>query len=517
MADIIVKTVGKAFVVERGDAEAEAARQAVRAQAAADRAEAASIGVRAFDEVVAATPIVAGRTVSIGDGRIARYDGVVPFGGSVTLDATASHVIVDEPHTLTFVNGQGYWSYLPARLAYGNVTQITVTDVASGAVLAESVDYILDRKLGALALKSAGPDRAVRISYTGSEERYDLICCDPEFHVLYKVPGGVGIRDAAERIPTTGTKNGQSSIPMRMPLFHARTAGDRVDLVKLWNIRDGIAREYEAQVAADLRRNREAIRPFLQMVEAGQGTVWSSNGDSISAIQSEEPSLTVPDGPYRDRATAAGATYGYLREGIIAPSLIDAVRDDYDHGDGAGPVHTHFGRMWELVAACAGPVTYRNYSVAGTNSDDSPDGMTDPARLAAWAQDGSDLGIILDGMNSRNVGVTLLFNRIRQLIDAKYSGGAKGVIVWGCSRPNDIGSDVTDFLTVNRVLRQAAMTPGWGGRTAAFIDPTLVSYGAGMGSMGIVATDYCLANAASHPGIRQHRIEGDLGRRVIFG
>ncbi|NYD91450.1 hypothetical protein [Sphingomonas melonis] len=211
----------------------------------------------------------------------------------------------------------------------------------------------------------------------------------------------------------------------------------------------------------------------------------------------------------------------YLREGIIGTDLIDAIPDNYDNGDAAGANHTRFGRVWELAGAASGTfggaVRYLNYSIAGTNSDDSYLGMNDPQRRAAWANDGGDVGIILDGMNSRQVGVTLLFNRIRQLIDVKYAAGAKAVIVWGCSRPNDIGPDVENFLKVNRVLRQAAMTPGWGGRTAAFIDPTLVSYGDGAGTMGIVPHDYCLANGASHPGIRQHRVEGELGRKLIFG
>ena len=216
-----------------------------------------------------------------------------------------------------------------------------------------------------------------------------------------------------------------------------------------------------------------------------------------------------------------GTANTYLGEGIIGADLVGAVPHVYDNGDGAGAIHTRFGRTWYLVTAAAarfaGAITYRNYSIAGTNSDDSPLGMTNPARLNAWANDGSDVGIIADGMNSTGVGVTLLFNRIRQMIDAKYQGGAKGVIVWGCSRPQSLAVDDQTWLRVNRVLRRAAHTPGWNGRTAAFIDLTLVSYSYGEATLGLVPEDRCLANGYNHPGIRQHGVEGEIGRKLILG
>lgn len=480
-----------------------------------------AVPLSSTDQIVSANATVVGRSVAITDGVIARYGDRVPFQGTIALAAPPIVTVSDAPYTISYFNGQRYWSYLLTRTPHGNLLGLVVKDAASGAVLVEGVDYIVDRKLGGFARAAAGPARNVLISYTSSQERYDLICVDPEFQSLYAVQGGTGVRDASERMPDTGTKNGQALIPMRLPLFYARVTFATIELVKVWNIRDGIAREYEGQFLADQRRNRQAILPFMRKLEAGQSTIWSAIGDSTTAFQSEDPDRLLPNGPYRDKATSNGTTYRYLREGIIGNDLIDAIPSNFSNGDPNDATHTRFGRVWEVIATAAtafgGAVDYRNYSIAGTNSDDSSLGMNDPQRRAAWANDGADLGIILDGMNSREVGVTLLFNRIRELIDAKYAAGAKGVIVWGCARPNDIGADVANFVKVNRVLRQAAMTPGWGGRTAAFVDTSLISYGEGLGSMGIVAQDYCLANGASHPGIRQNRVEGDFGWKVIFG
>ncbi len=480
-----------------------------------------SVAGSSSDQVISANASVIGRSVKISNGVIGRFGERVPFEGTIAITAPPIVSVTNVPYTINYFNGQRYWSYLLTRTPHGNLLGLVVKDAATSAVLTEGVDYIVDRKLGGFARAAAGPARNVLISYTSSQERYDLICVDPEFLSLYAVQGGTGVRDASERMPDTGTKNGQSQIPMRLPLFYARVTFATIELIKVWNLRDGVAREYEAQVLADQRRNRAAILPFLNMVETGQPTTWSAFGDSTTAFQSENPDRLIPNGPYRDKATANGTTYRYLREGIIGGDLIDAIPSNFSNGNLADATHTRFGRVWEVIKAAESTfdadVEYLNYSIAGTNSDDSSLGMNDPDRRAAWASDGADLGIILDGMNSREVGVTLLFNRIRTLIDAKYAAGAKGVIVWGCARPNDIGADVANFVKVNRVLRQAAETPGWGGRTAAFIDTSLISYGEGAGSMGFVAQDYCLANGASHPGIRQNKIEGEFARKVIFG
>lgn len=500
--------------------------QAARAEAAAIDAERSAAGTRSYDEVIAATAAVNGFEVSVTDGKIARGDTLVSFADSVTIEAPDSTTVTDAAYTLSYLNGESYWGYLTTKLPHGNLTNLVVKDATTLAVLVQGTDYVADTRFGGLARATAGSNRNVLVSYIGSEERYDLICVDPEYdHPLYAVQGEAGVRDASERIPDSGTiPEGETAIPMRLPLFNARVTAQGVELVKLWNLRDGVAREFEAQFLADQRRNRDALLPFLEMVEAGEDTTWSAIGDSITAIQSEVPDLIVPNGQYRDKATSSGASSSYLREGIIGTDLIDAIRDDYDNGDAAGATHTRFGRMWDLVRAAedsfAGNVTYRNYSVGGTSSDDSSYGMNDPARRAAWAEDGSDLGIILDGMNSRATALAspgLLFTRIRTLIDTKRAAGAKGVIVWGLSRPNGTHNDDEAFLLVNRILRRAAMTPGPGGYTAAFIDPSLISYGEGVGTMGIVPQDYCLANGASHPGIRQHRIEGEFARKVIFG
>lgn len=521
MAGVTVRPVDRTVVIRSGENTAEAARQAELARIAADRAAAAG-QVTVADEVTMADASVTGMTVTIGNGVLTRFGSApVPFTGSISLAPPATVTVVDAPYQLTFVNGRVGWPFMTARLPHANITGLVVKDAGSGALLAAGVDYIADLRFGALARASAGAARNVLVSYTASPERYDLIYLDPEFAAIGVVRGQPGVRDAAERLPTIGTKPGSDSlIDIRIGLFLARVTATSVSLVKVWNIRDGVAREFETQASVDRRRNRAAIRPLLDALERGQPTAWSAMGDSITALQSQQPSRTAPNGPYRDVATASGTESTYLREGIIDGALIDAVRSNYDNGDAAGATHTRFGRTWSLVGEAAqrgaGAVSYRNYSIAGTNSDDSTLGMTNPERLAAWATDGAECGIIATGMNDMDMGSTLFFNRIRRMIDAKYAAGALGVIVWGCSRPQAGAAPLAEWLRINRILRRAAETPGWGGRTAAFIDPMLVSHGPGVGALGLDPADLCLANGYNHPGIRQHEVEGGLGIRLIF-
>lgn len=464
-------------------------------------------------------------SVEIANGILTRFGQRISFKGMVPIERPSISTVTDAPYSLSYVNGVAAWPFMPAKMPSGNLTTITVKDASTSAVLAEGIDYIVDRRFGAFARATAGNARNVLISYATSQERYDLIYVDPEFAAVNVVKGATSIRDAAERMPNAGTKVGGSTlIDMRLPLYYARVTFSSIDLIKVWNLRDGIAREFEAQFHADQRRNRAALLPLLSALDKGANTIWSAMGDSITAIQSQVPDRLTPNGPYRDRATATGTLNTYLREGIIGNDLVDAVPHTFENSDGAGAVHTRFGRTWDLVTDAAnrfaGTPTYRNYSIAGTSSDDAPLGMTNPERLAVWANDGADGHIIATGMNDTAAVMGspgLFFNRIRQMIDAAYAGGSKGVIVWGCTRPQASAASDTVWLKVNRILRRAAETPGFGGRTAAFIDLSMIYYSYGAGTMGVAATDLTIANGFNHPGIRQHAIEGEFGRKLIFG
>lgn len=534
MAGVVVRPVRQAARILVGENTALAAAQAALARAAAEEVVGLADEIRGFsgpftvgDEVVEATASATGRVVAVsGAYTTSGVTGRTLFSASLTLDAPATATVTDAAHTLTYVNGVAAWPFLTAKLSGGNITNLVVKDASTSAVLVAGTDYIFDARTGAVGLAAAGSPRNVLVSYTTSKERYDLIYVDPFYAAPNVVKGVERTRDAAEVLPNIGTKMpGQTLIDMRLALYNARVTANSVELVKVWNIRHGIAREYERQFEADCRRNREAIRPLLNALEKGDDTTWSAMGDSITAMQSAVPSATEPDGPLRDVAKASGTDNTYLREGIIGTDLIDAVPGGFSNG-GAETIHTRFGRTWELLLAASvrytGAISYRNYSIAGTSADDAPLGMTNPTRLAAWAEDGSDCGIIATGMNdipavSGAGGETQFFNRIRSMIDAAYEGGKKGVIVWACSRPRGVAATDAHWLRVNRALRRAAETPGAGGRTAAFIDVSMIYYGEGAGSMGIALGDLCLANGFNHPGILQHYLEGLFGIRTIFG
>jgi hypothetical protein len=534
MPDVVVQPVSQPVIFQLGENTALAAQKATEAAASADEAAGYVDEILGFagrytigDEVVDATAAATGRAVTVsGAYTTTGVNGRTPFSETVTLDAPATSTVTDAAHTLTYVNGIAAWPFLSTKLEGGNVTNLVVKDASTSAVLVAGTDYIADLRTGALGRATAGSPRNVLVSYTTSDERYDLIYVDPFYANVDVVKGTERTRDAAEVLPNIGTKMvGQTAIDMRLPLFNARVTASGVELVKLWNIRHGIAREYERQFEADRRRNQEAIRPLLNALEKGDDTIWSAMGDSITALQSAVPSATVPNGPLRDVAKASGTDNTYLREGIIGSDLVDAVPGGFNNG-GVENIHTRFGRTWELLTAASvrysGAIDYRNYSIAGTSADDAELGMTNPTRLAAWAGDGSDCGIIATGMNdipavSTAGGETQFFNRVRLMIDEAYEGGKKGVIVWGCSRPRGVAATDTNWLRVNRALRRAAETPGYGGRTAAFIDVSMIYYGEGAGSMGIALGDLCLANGFNHPGILQHKIEGEFGIRALFG
>ena len=242
MPDIVLFPQTKTISISLGESASEAARQAGLATTAAATAQSLvnTLGsVPTSDEVIAAAGSTNGLTVTVAGGVIERLGSAnVAFAGSVVLDPVPTTNAVNVAYQLTYTNGVGGWTFCSAKLADANITNLVVKDAASGAALALGVDYVADLRFGALALFAAGAARNVLVSYTASQERYDLIYVDPEFLEINVVKGTAAVRDAGERIPNTGTKpTPQTLIDMRLQLFHAKVTAAGVALVKVWNLR----------------------------------------------------------------------------------------------------------------------------------------------------------------------------------------------------------------------------------------------------------------------------------------
>ena len=379
------------------------------------------------DRIDTATASASGWTVTVA-GRYSRGGEATPFGGDLVMTAPTMGTVADEARTLTATPiGVAHRYYNAAGvLAHANVSDVTVKDAATGAVLVAGTDYVVEPNGGVVSLPgSTGSARPVKVSYHWSMRRYDLICIDAETRALSVVVGTERATDASEYLPVPATSS-------QVPLYHARvTAGLGIDLVPLWYLDGQVHRDLLAARDADYARQRHALAPVLAMARRGEMIRVAAMGDSIVGQEdgTGQSPANAPNTPHRDRTNFFAFAIGADRVGQLPL---------YDQGDGAGQVHTRTSSGWAVcnaLAALGGNVAYANFGIGGTGSGGGAGNGADPAlRAAVWA---SNPHLVLAHYGMNETGSDATEANLRSIIDDAASRGAC-VLVIGMPRPSTI-------------------------------------------------------------------------------
>jgi hypothetical protein len=332
--------------------------------------------------------------------------------------------------------------------------------------------------------------------------RYDVYYLDLDTLAFGVQTGTDRANDAAEFIPAMSSST-------RLPVFNLRVTSSAVTYTPVWGVFNTEIASLSPYLSRERDRSRKCLRKTIQRIRRVQNLKYLVIGDSISALVAETPSLSTPNGQYRDRAASTGTTFTYLRDKIGTdapnyPTLVTSVSMGLAD-DGAGTVHTKFGFNWEflneLVAAGytlgSGGLEYYNFAVNGKASTDAATGGS----LTSWGTAAVALAphvaVIEFGMNE--LANTSTEANLITLANAFKAAGSEVVFI-GVPRRRD--TMVGWYYTNRAILRAARYT------NSAYIDTVSLYDNPYIGAIGLSIFDPCTANGVQHPGILEHRTIG---------
>jgi len=481
------------------------------------------------DLVTSASPSFSGLTISV-SGVLTRDNSPLNFSGSAALTAigvsSASNVATNfaggtlalgwagsSSTAFALMNAVGY-------LPKAHLTNLVVKDASSGTTLTLGTDYLANTEHGAIGLAASGSTRNVTASYNYTQVRYDLIYVDSEALTIGVVQGTPRDRDVAEYlpVPNAGTQK---------PLCYARVVGGAItSVIPAYDVEGGIRRKYAADLAERRRLNRKALRKTFGRLRAGTPFNLVGYGDSITAIQRNGPSPSLPNGIERDRITSgAYQSYaGYSDTNGTIP-LYTAVQMGRP-ADSEGQVYSKIGWNWELIAGFQerypnAQITYQNMGIASTTSSNTDkngvvNGTTDPLNgsnsnrlpyAAALAANG--LAVICFGQNGMGAAGTMA--EMVTIIQAFQAQGAD-VIVMGVTQPNLLaGKTPAVWEFTNRAVEDAADFCG-----VAFAPTFAVANSDNIGVLGLDLLDCSAANFTNHPFLHEFKVYGELLRLAVM-
>ncbi|MFH2523866.1 hypothetical protein, partial [Klebsiella pneumoniae] len=122
---------------------------------------------------------VLGRALDFSGSAVVANGVSQPVTGSLTLDATSSGSATVEGYSLRQTAATSQWpSNVNAWLGYKRISNVVVTDASTGTPLVEGTDYNIDSYGGKLRGLTA-TTRAVNVTFSYVNERYDLVYIDP--------------------------------------------------------------------------------------------------------------------------------------------------------------------------------------------------------------------------------------------------------------------------------------------------------------------------------------------------
>lgn len=408
----------------------------------------------------------------------------------LTFDSTLNQSGITQQVDLVYWTGSGMFTNPNQRLQNKFISNVSVVRSDTGDRLEEGTHFNVYELGGKLAGLINTPSYKVDVTYDGFFERYDLVEYDIVNGELTVVKGTNRDRDADEYRP--------QPTPGKLPLYYVYIAGKKLELIPVHLWQQGIQRGTEDESTQMHHHNVSSLSRVLGKLRRGDEIRMASYGDSITAMQNNEPPMTTPGGVERDRLH-------YFRD---YESDTAAKIETFDFGDGAGKVHVKEGWNWRLkehLETAYGVVChYDNWGIGGTRSDAGDKNGLDPERLGALLASKPDLTVIAFGMNE--IGATSTLANVSEIANQLKAIGSD-VIIMGCPRINLLGgrSSVDAWRKTNNLLYAAAIQTG-----SAYCSTAYLADDARLSGMGISAMSMCNANQYNHPGAYELRQYGHL-------
>ncbi|WP_425987563.1 SGNH/GDSL hydrolase family protein [Ensifer sp. R-19] len=379
-------------------------------------------------------------------------------------------------------------------LSFQFVTDAIVTENATGERLVEGKDYQIDYDAGWIKGLRENEPVDVTVAYVGEKSRYDAIYRDPATGKVDVASGAERGADVTEYKPTipAGTIH-------LMDVFVTRSNGFDVIPAKTVLEPDWVA------------ESRRRLPHLLRKLRAGEAITLVGYGDSITSQGGPAPiDWYRPDGELRD------VLEGYIYNGRFQADTVAAI-PLFDHGDGAGPIHTHIGWNWHFKRAMEEAyrvaVAYRNLGIGGTTSRptlvNSLPGALYPQRLEALKSLEPDVVVISVGMNE--LGDASLETNVRELVRLVRSFGAEPIVMGIPVIPGtdpDLRFDA--WIKSNRDLAQAAKK-----ESAAFVPILDLVTPAGKSVFGFAIRSSASTNGINHPGPAELKVYGELLSEIV--
>lgn len=417
----------------------------------------------------------------------------------------------------TFMGGNPY-PVLNVNINASTFSLVKDNGNGSTTPLTAGTHYTLDPPNGTIqvipgnGVVAAG--NAVLATYQAPAQRYDLVAVDNESGVLVVTKGIERGCDVCEFRPAV--PQGQTGL-YYVHIAKLGTGPYDVEIVPIGLYRDQVRVARRAEEMDWIAEGRRHLGPLFARMASGQPLTVLLEGDSIMATTGDSFGnsgwYNTAD-PQRDR-------WEFFRAGRIGSDVLSAL-PKYDHGDGAGRVHTHLGGGWAIVEAIedisTSFCTVVNLAVGGStsaNSEQSSGGRPNllwDARTSAVVSVAPHLAILHIGTNE--AGQTFTRYNVQTWCALMKRAGAC-VIVLGIPMQRAVGARINldQWAYTNDALREAARAAG-----AAFVPfDLLVNPDLRYGGFGIARRSMSIVNSINHPGPSELTAYGTWAAKLIRG
>ena len=371
-------------------------------------------------------------------------------------------------------------------LGYCNISNVVVTNTATGTALVSGVHYDVDA-FGGKLIGLTSTVYSVSVSFTYTNQRYDLIQINP-FTLAVTIKKGV------ERSQDPSEWMVEVDAPNRA-LCRVLVTGNNTEIVPLDEYISCGGKPYSAspELTALKIHNQSCLKRVFAKLNKGQNISLVGYGDSITAM-----------GGYHteDIPNENHDWYGFFA--TLPQDTQNAKVPTFNYESGSGG-RMHIGWNWKLKEylekTYANTIKYWNYGVSGT---DSTDGARD-TRLQYPLSKNPDLVVVAFGMN--DAGSSALYANLVKIVNTFKSAGADVVLMPVVRTPTlpFVNYQGDSWRQVNRFIYSAAIDSG-----AAYCPIDWYADDAHYGGMGINFKHFCTQNMFNHPGPYEYSIYGKI-------
>ncbi|WP_411838563.1 hypothetical protein [Paracoccus sp. ME4] len=378
---------------------------------------------------------------------------------------------------------------------------------------------------GISALSAAGRGTDVLVDATVAGTRYNqILTVAPagtgltRYDTVYLQGGALAVAQGTAR--TTDPEYGQPALPGgAIPLARVRVGATAINsAVARGPLIGGIHHSVRAIYEAHRTAIRAALPALRGKYAAGQPISLAVTGDSITAVQSAGPSLTLPNTDVRDR-------FGNYFTGQALQADVQAAITRFTSAQmgrpGSVTDHVKVGWFWPLLnqmATAKGYVlgsnlSYFNFAVAtyGVVEMLNPD-KTPTAWLSAWIAQNADAHAIATGMNDRTLDPVRVQGDMEIIAGLAQDAGRQ---VFFVELPRANTTNASNHAMTQRTwaaTRAAALASGTG------CVPLGLIYEDGLlGGHVVNVEDVCGINKSNHPTPLEQDRNGQLVADCLIG